>query len=42
MMDNEGTRESRCPKKAWWDSVRENMDSYGLSHVFAQDKDNGD
>ena len=31
----EGIRQTRCPKKIWWDCVKNNMESLGLSQKDA-------
>jgi len=38
LMETEGTRQMGYPKKTWWDCVREDMESFGLSHEDADDR----
>ena len=38
-MEFEGTRQRGRPRKTWWDCVKADMESFGLSREDAQDRD---
>ena len=38
-MEFEGTRRRGRPRKTWWDCVKADMESFGLSFEDAQDRD---
>ena len=38
-MEFEGTRQRGHPRKTWWDCVKADMESFGLCHEDAQDRD---
>jgi len=35
-LEVEGIRQRRCPEKTWWDCVKDDMESLGLSQTDAQ------
>jgi len=41
-MENEGIRQTGHPNKTWWDCVRGNLESFGLSHKDDQERIDGD
>jgi len=38
-MEFKGTQQRGCRKKTWWDCVKGDMESFGLSHEDAQHHD---